>query len=153
MMIMDVVIWSGTDCPATLRRRLAAAGISIGKRAAQHSHRSPEPDDAIAPAIVMTSTSRRAPAAPSPPRRWIWLCGRTIPEAQATAAVLRGAYDAISCQSPDAADQLLARIQELLVPQPPVPEAATLASVSEASRRVIAQVAGVAPTSMPVLLT
>ena len=68
-------------------------------------------------------------------------------------AVLRGAYAVVSLTEPDAAARVIARLEELLtVPQEPaVPP--HLVAQSAASRRILAQIARVAPTSMPVLIT
>ena len=144
MMFMSHLLWIGSAPPHGLSRLLSESGLSVARTRIA---------DATTPTIVMTPTARRAPQAPQPARRWIWLCGTAVAEAQATAAILGGAYDVISWQAPDAPEHLISRIRELLVPQPMVPAATSIVNVSEASRRVIAQVAGVAPTSMSVLLT
>jgi DNA-binding NtrC family response regulator len=66
---------------------------------------------------------------------------------------LRGAYAAISLRSTDAAHELIARLQELLSPEPAPPAAPHIVAVSEASKGVLAHAARLAGTSMPVLLT
>jgi len=71
----------------------------------------------------------------------------------ARSAVLSGAYAAISLTRPDAASQLVQRIRELLVPEVAVVAPDHIVADSDVSRGIIAQVARVAPTSMPVLLT
>jgi transcriptional regulator with PAS, ATPase and Fis domain len=108
------------------------------------------------PLVVFTARARRVPAMAvrgRADRPWIWLTSQWPGEERCREAVLAGAYDVISLERRDAAAQLVARIEELLVSDPTPPDADGLVTASEASRRVLAQVARVAPTSMPVLLT
>jgi DNA-binding NtrC family response regulator len=106
-----------------------------------------------APLIVFSSSGGRGGIGPD--RNWIWLASRWPGDDSAREAVMAGAYDVIALDRPDALTQLVARIEELLAADPPMPdiEGLGLIAVSHASRRVLAQVARVAPTSMPVLLT
>jgi DNA-binding NtrC family response regulator len=108
------------------------------------------------PSLIFTSRSRRVPQmAGNQP--WLWLTSTWPGEERCREAVLAGAYDVIALDRPDAIAQLVDRVEELLVSDPPPPStgpgAEYLVSSCEASRRVLAQVARVAPTSMPVLLT
>ena len=75
-----------------------------------------------------------------------------ISDAAAVEAVSRGAYDAIPLGEPGAIARLLRRLTELQAPQPAPPESDVLVTRSAASRMLVAQVARVAATSMPVLL-
>jgi DNA-binding NtrC family response regulator len=138
-----IVTCQGAVPPAAVVEALGAGGIAIEHRAAA---------EAATPAIVFTPTSRRLPSAP-PHRPWVWLCGGELSDGRRFDAALAGAYEAISLQDPDAIPQLLTRVAELVVPEPAPPEAASIATESEASRRVVAQVARVASTSMSILLT
>jgi DNA-binding NtrC family response regulator len=138
-----IVTGHGAVPPAAVVEALGTGGIRVEHRATA---------DPATPAIVFTPTSRRVPS-PPPHRPWIWLCGGELPDGRRHDAALAGAYEAISLQDPDAIPQLLTRVSELLVPEPPPPEAASIATESEASRRVVAQVARVAATSMSILIT
>jgi DNA-binding NtrC family response regulator len=93
------------------------------------------------------------PAAPTPCAGWIWLCSSKLDAARRREAILRGAYDAICVQDPEAATGLVARITELLVPLPSPPPDHAIAGIGEAASRVLRQVARVAGTSMSVLFT
>ena len=87
---------------------------------------------------------------------WIWVTPRPVRDEARRAAVLAGAYDIVALDGAEAIAQLVARIEELFVGgDPPIPDADGhgLVIESAASRRVLAQAARVAPTSMPVLLT
>ena len=68
-------------------------------------------------------------------------------------AVLRGAYAVVSLNEPGAVATLLARLRELLVADPEPSAPAHIVTESEASKRILSQIARVAPTSMPVLIT
>ena len=67
--------------------------------------------------------------------------------------MLRGAYDVIALSARDAMETIVARLEELLTPEPPLPVAEHLVQASAASRAVVRQAARVAQTSMAVLLT
>src|SRR5581483_2676934 len=71
--------------------------------------------------IVCTSTSR-PPASPDSAAGWIWVSRQAISDADAATAVLRGAYAAVSLASGDAVDAIVERAQELVTPEPPIPE-------------------------------
>jgi DNA-binding NtrC family response regulator len=77
-------------------------------------------------------------------------CLSSVQERLRSEAVLRGAYDVISLRAPDAATQLAARLMELAAPQPTVPQTDTMVTRSEVSQHLLAQIARVAATSMPV---
>ncbi len=138
-----VMAWSGAPPSEALQRLLREKRIWFARpqSAAEHTVR-----------VVRTRSADRTPAAPHEPR-WIWYSDQTVPNERRVEAVLRGAYDVIEAKAPDADAQLVARIEELLVPEPEPVAADTLVMASDASRRVMAKIAQVAPTSMPVLLT
>ena len=68
-------------------------------------------------------------------------------------AVLTGAYAVVSLSDPSAGSTLIARLRELLVPDPEPSAPAHIVTESDASKRILSQIARVAPTSMPVLIT
>jgi DNA-binding NtrC family response regulator len=138
-----VIAWSGVAPSEGVQRAFREKRISLARphSAADHIVR-----------VVRTRSAERTPAAPSEPR-WIWYSDQTVPSERRVEAILRGAYDVIESKAPDADAQLVARIEELLVPEPDPVAADTLVMVSDASRRVMAKIAQVAPTSMPVLIT
>jgi len=128
--------------PASIVQALRAQGLELRRTG-----------DATAPLVLCGSTHRRQARPGGGHAGWIWLTPGLVRDAQRTDAVLAGAYDVISLRSADAAIQLAARLTELLAPVTPWPAAPTLVTVSDASRQAVAQVARVAPTSMPVLFT
>jgi DNA-binding NtrC family response regulator len=108
------------------------------------------PEDAC---IVSTPTPRLPNMPLVAANRWIWICDRALSASVRQDAVLRGAYDVLSLDDADVAVCLSARVAELLTPEPPIPTDHPLVLKSDASRRVAAQLARVAATSMPVLFT
>ena len=144
MMSMDVH-WVGDIPSPALNASLKSAGVDVA-----HSPAAPG-----CPVIVCTRSGRRLPARPAGAveTNWIWLCESTIDEARRRDAVLRGAYAVVSLADAGAQAELIARVTELLTPLPSPPEDSTLALDSLAARRVVQQVARVAPTSMSVLFT
>src|SRR5882672_4896660 len=113
---------------------------------------SAEAADLVA-AIVATAARAGVPAPPPGDLPWLWLAGGEVaPEARAH-AVARGAYDVVDADAGDAGARLVARVRELSVPQPPVPDTSRFVAESEAARSVLRQLARAARTSMPVLLT
>jgi DNA-binding NtrC family response regulator len=138
---IHTVVWSGLEASKTLVAALQAKQVRVVRAATA---------DAVG--VVRTETGKRTPKAPAV-ARWIWCSDSPVRQEQRIEAVLRGAYDVIELQTDGAADRLIARIEELLVEAPPPPLTDTLVVASEASRRAIAKIAQVAPTSMPVLLT
>jgi DNA-binding NtrC family response regulator len=139
MMVLD---WFGTPPPNGLIRALRDDGFDV-KRS--------QTLDGEGPLIVATRLAQVPNAVPN--RSWMWVTGGRISPDARTAAVLRGAYDAISLTDPQAAETLARRSRELLVARPSVPATDAIVTVSPRSRRVLEQVAQVAATSMPVLLT
>ncbi|MEO8552878.1 MAG: sigma 54-interacting transcriptional regulator [Kofleriaceae bacterium] len=122
---------------STLQRRaLASAGFQevSAERAALRIYASPRP-----PA--------RPPRAP-----WIWLSTGELTAADATAAVLAGAYDAIA-GGPELATVLAHRIAELAVQIPAGDPPPDFVARSSAARKVLAELDRAAHTSMAVLLT
>jgi DNA-binding NtrC family response regulator len=103
--------------------------------------------------VVFTATSRRLPLPGVNDVRWIWLCAAHVDKARRRDAVVRGAYDVISLRDRDALSQLVARLDELAVREPALPAGETAVIESPVSRRLMRQIAPVAPTSMAVLLT
>jgi len=142
------VTWTGPAPPAAVANALRAAKIDVTRA----RRRSPGVTSDGGPVVVFTTTARR-PAAPSGGITWIWVSSAPIEAAAARAAVLAGAYAAVSLATSDAATQLVERLRELLVPDAAVIAPEHVVTNSDASRRIVAQVARVAPTSMPVLLT
>ncbi|MFN2572021.1 MAG: sigma 54-interacting transcriptional regulator [Gemmatimonadales bacterium] len=139
---MEEIGWIGAAPPTRVVSALRAAklGIARGSKVSPH-----------APVVVFTTTARR-PSAPGG-ARWIWLSGASADSRTAKAAVLAGAYAVVSLTAADAAAQLVQRLRELLVADAPVVAPGHIVTDSEVSRRIVAQVARVAGTSMPVLLT
>ena len=135
------ISWRGPGPARALRRVLDAADIHVARSAVT-----------VDAAVVATADARRGPRAPSSGVPWIWLTAGRLGEAAAIDAASRGAYDAIALGEPGAAARLLRRLAELQAPVPPPPESDVLVTRSAASRTVVAQVARVAATSMPVLL-
>jgi transcriptional regulator with PAS, ATPase and Fis domain len=139
------LLWIGPAPSVALARRLRDGGFALRRRPA---------GGPAAPTVgvVFTPSARRVPASPAAGLPWIWLCGRRVPAPAARSAVLDGAYDVVTLAEPDATTTLLARLAEMAV-RDEIPEAEELVTVSAVSRRVLAQIARVAATSMPVLLT
>jgi DNA-binding NtrC family response regulator len=137
----DVVLEDGR-LPARLLRELREAGFDIRRG----------PAAVPAPAIVFTPTGR-VPSGRLGPGGWIWVTGGSVDDRRRRQAVLKGAYAVVALTEPDPAPTLIARLREVLVsdPEPEVP--AHIVTESEASKRILAQIARVAPTSMPVLIT
>jgi DNA-binding NtrC family response regulator len=140
---MRILAWHGPLPPPAMAAALEERGFRVPAAAKA---------DGGAAVIVCTSTSR-PPAAPDSTAGWIWVSRQPISDADAAAAVLRGAYAAVSLGSADAVDAIITRAEELLTPDAAMPELPpNLVATCAASRRLIAKVARVAPTSMPVLL-
>ena len=139
---MPNLIWQGAAPPRALARALRDARMTVVRGRGEALD---------APVVIFTATGR-PPAGPSA-GRWIWVSAVGFDRSRAVDAILRGAYAAISLQAPDAAPRLIARLQELSVPERRPDAPAHVVTESEASRAVVAQVARVAPTSMPVLIT
>jgi DNA-binding NtrC family response regulator len=141
---MATVDWSGFPAPPGVRSGLREREIDIVVRRGV--------SDGHGAMVIGSRDARRPPRGPSG-RPWIWVSLASIPDRLATEAVIRGAYDVVSLKSAEAIGTLAQRIGELLTQEPDPPHANTLVTVSERSRRIIGQVARVAATSMPVLLT
>src|SRR5215831_5221784 len=101
------VLWQGPQPPAAILAALRRANMSVARDVA---------DDSDPPLVISTPT-RRVPAAAKASTRWIWLCAEDAGEAASIEATLRGAYAVISQKSAAAADDLVARLQELLTPE------------------------------------
>src|SRR5262245_51439543 len=140
---MDLVSWHGSPAPREVARALRDSRIQVGRA---------DDSDTSLPAVVFTATGR-PPRAREPTRPWIWLSGAHVAQAGRMEAVMRGAYAVVSLQAPRAVDELIVRLRELLLHEPPPEAPAHIVAESDASRQVVAQVARVAPTSMPVLIT
>ena len=139
---MPHLAWSGPPPGSRLAAALAAHGLAIDRDA---------PDGL--PLVVSTASPGRVPHPRAERGRWLWLCARPVSPGRVTDAVLRGAYDVVWAGAPEAGATLVARIEELLVPEPRLPAADTVIMESELSRRAVRQAALAAETSMPVLLT
>jgi DNA-binding NtrC family response regulator len=135
------IAWHGPGPDRALRRVLDAADVQIGR------------STAAAEAVVIASAdARRPPRAPAGGAPWLWVSRARIADATAIDAASRGAYDAIGLAEPGAVARLLRRLTELQTPVPVPPESDVLVTRSAVSRTLVAQVARVADTSMPVLL-
>ena len=138
-----VIRWAGVPPSRALTRALNDARFEIDRR-----------DATIASLPLVLATNRAKP--PAPPRgvaRWIWASTSTIAPVQAIEAVRRGAYAAVSLSSADAPSTLIARLRELITTHAARDAPVHIVAESAATRAVIEQVARVAPTSMPVLIT
>src|SRR5580765_3413522 len=133
---MPTLLWKGDRPPRPLVTALTARGISITTAASRSS--------ALTPMVVFTTRGSGAESESGP---WIWLTRKTPTESRCRQAVMRGAYDVIALDTPTAIADVIARIEELFVADPPLPDAEGLGLVAEslASRRVLAQIARVAP--------
>ena len=139
---MRRIAWTGTPPSRAVVERLRAVEIRLDRD---------EPDGL--PMVVSTATAAKLPSPRAERGRWIWVSGQPVPAGRASDAVLRGAYDVIALGSPDAIDTIVARLDELLTPDPPLPAADHLVQTSAASRAAVRQAARAAQTSMAVLLT
>jgi transcriptional regulator with PAS, ATPase and Fis domain len=135
------IAWIGLPPDRALRRVLAAADIRVGR-----------PAGACDVVVVASGEARRLPRAPRVGTPWLWVTRGGIGDAAAVEVASRGAYDAIALDEPGAAARLLRRLAELQAPLPAPPDSDVLVTRSAISRTVVAQVARVAATSMPVLL-
>src|SRR5215471_445798 len=109
---MRCIAWTGTPPDRALADRLRTLDIRIERD---------DPDDL--PLVVSTATAAKLPAPRAERGRWVWLSGQAVNPARAIDAVLRGAYDVVALDAPDAMDRLVARLDELLTPDPPLPAA------------------------------
>ena len=141
---MPPVDWIGSAPSDRVKAGLRERGVDILVRR--------QVPDGAGPMVLCSRDARRAPRGAAG-RPWIWVSKAPIPDRLATDAVLRGAYDVISVTRADAVATLARRISELLTPEAVAPRADTIVTISARARRIIDQVARVAATSMPVLLT
>jgi len=139
---MHSVGWIGPPPSPALTERLRAREIHLDR----------EEREGL-PIVVATATAAKLPSPRAERGRWIWVSGQPVPAARASDAVLRGAYDVIALDAPDAIETIVARLEELLTPDPPLPAADHLIQESAASRATVRQAARAAQTSMAVLLT
>jgi transcriptional regulator with PAS, ATPase and Fis domain len=140
------VSWLGKDPPPTIDEALRAAEI----RRTRRPHRQGTLDADTRPTVVFSDRARAPAVRGRGP--WVWLCGIAAPDPVARQATLQGAYAVIALREPNAAEELVARLDELLVPDPPVKLPPDLIMGSPTSRRALARAARVAATAMPVLL-
>ena len=140
---MRTVHWEGQPAPREVARALTDSRFAIVRGAR---------DSGEAPAVVFTS-GPRAPLPRGPAGPWIWATRRPVSPARARQAIVDGCYATVALDGPDGIRALLARLEELSVREPPAEPPAHIVADSAASRAVVAQVARVAPTSMPVLIT
>jgi len=137
------ITWDGVPPSRALARALNDARFVIDRS-----------DATVASRPLVLATNRAKP--PAPPRgavRWIWASTSPIAPPQAIEAVQRGAYAAVSLSATDARSTLIARLQELTTTHAACDAPPHIVAESAATRAVIEQVARVAPTSMPVLIT
>lgn len=103
--------------------------------------------------IVSAAWSRRRTDAQLRDREpWVWFSPRPVSLAEAREAVAAGAYDVIEQREPEARARLEARLRELDLAEPALPQAPGLIAHSGAAQRMIRQVAQVASATVPVLL-
>jgi DNA-binding NtrC family response regulator len=140
---MRLVQWEGNPPPRALAAALADSRFQLVRTSSA---------PVSAPVVLFTSSHRTPPKRPDA-RRWIWATRAGVDPARARQAVLQGAYAAVALDAPNAASTLVARLEELSVGDPPVNAPPHIVTDSATSRAVVAQVARVAPTSMPVLIT
>ena len=158
------ITWKGTPPSRAVRATLTARGIAIAQPAggaAEQQGPQVQPVVVCGPEVRQMRAQGRVGAKTgatktgiTPP--WIWVTPRPVRDEARRAAVLAGAYDVLALDGTDAIAELAARIEELFVGgDQPIPDADGhgLVTESAASRRVLAQAARVAPTSMAVLLT
>jgi DNA-binding NtrC family response regulator len=144
MMSVKTVNWQGAAPPPAIDAACRAAGLTLVRRGAAADQ---------APVVVLTASATRVPTQRATATGWIWLCRARVSEGRRREAVLAGAYDVLSINDAGVAAALVARLTELLVPVAAAPAESTLALGSDVARRVIQQVARVAPTSMSILFT
>jgi DNA-binding NtrC family response regulator len=142
MMMMHTVSWLGPGPARAVAERLRAAGIHVAREVS-----------GTAPIVVATAAAAKVPSPHAERGRWIWVSARAVPPRRAADAVLRGAYDVVPLDARSAADTIVARLEELLTPDPAPEPPAHVVQASAATRAVLRQAARVAQTSMAVLLT
>jgi DNA-binding NtrC family response regulator len=135
--------WEGQPPSRLLARSLTDARFTIERGDAA---------DIARPVVICTSAGR-PPAAPRGVSCWMWVSTGPITNAQAIEAAKRGAYAAVSLSADNAPAKLIARLQELSIPRATPQPPAHIVAESAATRAVVEQIARVAPTSMPVLIT
>ena len=139
---MRFIGWTGPPPSRALVERLKAAAIAVDRE-----------ERTGLPLVAATATPTRVPAPRVERGRWIWVSAAAVSAARTTDAVLRGAYDVVALSARDAHETLVARLEELLTPEPAPPPAEHVVQDSLASQAVVRQTARVARTSMAVLLT
>ena len=142
-MLMRAVSWEGDPPPRGVSAALADSRFTIVRAGADSGHA----------AVVVFTSSQRPPVRTGAERRWIWATRRPVGPARAKQAVLGGAYATVPLDGPEGIRTLVDRLEELSVEESPVVPPDHIVTDSGASRAVVAQVARVAPTSMPVLIT
>jgi DNA-binding NtrC family response regulator len=141
------VLWSGRPADDKLRAALREGGFDIVEVSGGTG-------DAAAVATVIATAARASmPPAPAVEVPWLWFAGGVVSHDERTAAAAHGAYDVVEAARVDGAKRLLARLRELAVAHPPVPETTRFVAESDSARAVLSQLARAARTSMPVLLT
>ena len=140
---MANLTWDGPRPPAALARELKDARFDITRGKA----------GAASPAAVLFTTAARVPAARDRVTPWVWVTTVPVEDGRRREAVLRGAYAVVSLTEPGAAATLIARLQEVLTSTPEPAAPPHVVAESAASKQTLAQIARVAPTSMPVLIT
>jgi DNA-binding NtrC family response regulator len=134
--------WRGTPPPSALLKRFEAVGVevSFGKL------RKP-------PALSVVGSGTKDVPKVRVAGPWVW-APRQHPGAEpARRAVLAGAADVIAIDSSDAVARFVARAEEALSQQEPLPESQGFVAESAVAKRVLRDILHAARTSMPVLLT
>jgi transcriptional regulator with GAF, ATPase, and Fis domain len=83
---------------------------------------------------------------------WVWLTGERPAPKLLQAAVDLGALDVITVEQ-DWGQRLLARLEETLTPEPPLPPVKDFVAESSAAKALLRKLHQAAQTAMPVLLT
>lgn len=137
------ISWSGRPPSPEVTAHLAAARVSLA------------PAKGAAPVLEVRATGTEAHPPRGAKQPWIWLPARAPSAAAIAAAIGAGAYDVIPASAPTGviAARIAARVAELSVAPPPVPEAPNVVAESAVARAFLAELAQAARTSMPVLLT
>jgi DNA-binding NtrC family response regulator len=136
------LLWSGRPPAPPLAAALAAAGADLVSRTGAELE-------------VVVSGAGAAVPRPAGAGAWVWLAPRVPPAPAIAEAVTAGAYDVVAASEPPAAlaARLVARVAELRLPTSAPPGAPHFVAESPAARRLLAELAQAARTSMPVLLT
>jgi transcriptional regulator with PAS, ATPase and Fis domain len=100
--------------------------------------------------VVIRTARAQLPEVKNEP--WVWLCAERPNARLLQAAVDQGALDVITLEKGWEA-RLLARLEETLTPEPPLPPVKDFVAESAAAKALLRKIHQAAQTAMPVLLT